>query len=185
MGIEKESRIRLRRTRVRQVILTMLAGAGAMSIAVLAPNTLAVLGKIIKKSSLINTRSSIKKLLEAGLLERVEIDGVLQVRLTQKGRYYLQTRLGHTQIPRKWDGRWRVVIFDIKEERRHLRARLRDMLEQIGFIKLQNSVWVYPFDCEDLVTLIKQDYRVGKEVLYMIADSIESDKQLRGHYGLR
>ena len=54
----------------------------------------------------------------------------------------------------------------------------------IGFVRLQDSVWVYPYDCEDLITLLKADFRVGKDVLYLIVDSIENDKYLRAEFNL-
>jgi len=55
---------------------------------------------------------------------------------------------------------------------------------QIGFVRLQNSVWVYPYDCEDLVKLLKADFRIGREVLYVIADSIENDMWMRKEFSL-
>src|SRR3989344_7174587 len=158
MNMDSISRKRTRRTRVRQVIFSTLGVAGTMAIALLAPNILSVLGKTLKRSNVLNTQSSIRRLIDAGLLERFFISGVPHVRLTPKGKLYLQTEIGHTRVPSRWDGKWRVVIFDIPEARRTLRNRLRDMLLQIGFVQLQKSVWVYPFDCEDLVTLIKKEY---------------------------
>jgi len=51
-------------------------------------------------------------------------------------------------------------------------------------MRLQNSVWVYPYDCEDLITLLKADFEIGKEVLYVIADKIENEKVLLKDFGL-
>ncbi len=87
--------------------------------------------------------------------------------------------------PRAWDGRWRVVIFDIWERRRHVRDRLRAMLKKAGFRKVQNSVWVHPYDCEELVAFLKVEMRLGSGILYMIAEGIEQDHKLRSHFGLK
>ena len=57
-------------------------------------------------------------------------------------------------------------------------------LRDIGFIRLQNSVWVYPYDCEDLITLLKADFRVGKDVLYLVVEAMENDKEIRKHFRL-
>jgi len=93
----------------------------------------------------------------------------------------------HTQTlkRRRWDGRWRVLIFDIPEERKLLREKVRHTLVSIGFERLQDSVWIYPYDCEDLIALIKVDFQIGREVLYLIVDSLENDGHLRKLFGLK
>ena len=42
----------------------------------------------------------------------------------------------------KWDGVWRVVIFDIPEENKRVRYVLRETLKILGFRPLQKSVWI-------------------------------------------
>lgn len=86
--------------------------------------------------------------------------------------------------PRVWDGRWRVLIFDIPEKRKWLRNRLRDTLSAVGFRMLQKSVWVYPFDCEDFITLLKADFKIGKDILYLIVEGLENDSYLRDYFGV-
>ena len=77
-----------------------------------------------------------------------------------------------------------MLIFDIPERRRGTRAQIRRTLLQLGFTRLQDSVWVYPYDCEDIVTLFKVDLRVGKDLLYMVVDKMEFDAPLRQRFGL-
>ena len=77
-----------------------------------------------------------------------------------------------------------MVIFDIKESRKKTRALLRATLRQIGFIRLQNSVWIYPYDCEDLISLLKADFKIGKDILYMIVEKLENDWHLRKSFNL-
>jgi len=86
--------------------------------------------------------------------------------------------------PRRWDGRWRIVMFDISEKRAPLRQKIRDIMKRLGFARLQDSVWIHPYDCEEIVALIKQDLRIGLEVRYVIADALEYDKPLREHFEL-
>ena len=66
-----------------------------------------------------------------------------------------------------------------------LRNKIRDTLRAIGFIPLQGSVWVYPYDCEDLITLLKADFHVGRGMLYMVVDALEYDMRLRQEFGLK
>ena len=86
--------------------------------------------------------------------------------------------------PRKWDGKWRVIIFDIPEKKRAARTRVREILTAAGFQRLQDSVWVFPYDCEDVIGLMKTDLNVGKHLLYMIVDQIENDRFLRMDFDL-
>ena len=78
-----------------------------------------------------------------------------------------------------------MLIFDIKEQRRYGRDRLRLILKQIGFKQVQRSVWVYPYDCEDLMALLKADLKLGISVLYMVVEHIENDKHLRAQFALK
>lgn len=57
-------------------------------------------------------------------------------------------------------------------------------MSEIGFVRLQDSVWVYPYDCEDFVALLKAELKIGKDVLYAIVDTIEQDKNLRRYFNL-
>ncbi len=124
------------------------------------------------------------RLLHSGYLERV--GGHLRV--TSKGRKYL-AHLEYSEYKlkksKRWDGKWRVLIFDIPETRRSLRDKVRFTLRDMGFVLLQNSVWIYPYDCEDVVTLLKHDLRTGKQLLYMIVEELEGGNDLKKIFGLR
>ena len=58
-------------------------------------------------------------------------------------------------------------------------------MQEYGFVRLQDSVWIYPYDCEDLIALAKANFRIGVDVLYMIVERLDCDKHLREHFGLR
>lgn len=67
------------------------------------------------------------------------------VRLTEAGRVAALGGLDPEENwRRKWDGRWRLVLFDIPESQRTHRTRLCRGLRQLRFGYLQNSVWVSP-----------------------------------------
>ncbi len=99
-------------------------------------------------------------------------------RLTSKGKQLLKKyELKDLEIkkPRRWDGKYRVIIFDIKEGKRQTRDELRIWLNHLGFIRLQNSVWVFPYECQEVIVLLKSHFHIGKEVLYLTVESIEND----------
>ena len=68
-----------------------------------------------------------------------------------------------------------MIIFDIKEGKRQTRDELRIWLNHLGFIRLQNSVWVFPYECQEVIVLLKSHFHIGKEVLYLTVESIEND----------
>jgi CRISPR-associated endonuclease Cas2 len=86
---------------------------------------------------------------------------------------------------KKWDKKWRVIIFDIPETKRFDRDNIRQSLISIGFLRLQNSVWVYPYNCEDLINLLKTYTETEKNVIYMIVDQIENDEEIKKYFGLK
>ena len=131
-------------------------------------------------------KTALGRLAAKGLVTFIEEDGKRFARVTEKGELILQMETEKVAMTkkRKWDRRWRVVIFDIPERRRSVRVRLRLFMEEYGFVRLQDSVWIYPYDCEDLITLAKANFRIGADVLYMIVESIENDNWMRRHFGL-
>ncbi len=184
--LEEASRKRSRRTNIQKLVLGSVAAVGAISVALVAPGVIGAMGKlglIPSSRQLEIIKKSRSRLVARGLL--VFQDGFL--RLTPKGERVLRRLELHDfklKRPKRWDKKWRVLIFDIPERRKSLRYKLRLTLLSIGFVRLQDSVWVYPYDCEDLITLLKADFKVGKEMLYLIVDSIENDGPLKTRFEL-
>lgn len=66
-------------------------------------------------------------------------------RLTEAGRVSaLGGRDPDACWQRPWDGRWRLVLFDVPVGQDSVRNRLRGFLHSRGFGYLQHSVWVTP-----------------------------------------
>lgn len=86
-----------------------------------------------------------KRLREKGLVD-FESEENLVFKLTKKGQEQaFLFRLKH--VDEKWDGIWRLVIFDIPEKKRATRDLLRSLLKQWGFVRWQNSVWASKKNC--------------------------------------
>lgn len=184
--MEAESKHRAKRNQIQKVILETIKIGGMLSMAVLAPNVLGAmekLGLIPHKRQRELIRRSVDRMYAQGLLKHS--GGGL--RLTEEGKKrlrILELKLFRPQKPLRWDGKWRVLIFDIPEKRRKLRDEIRRTLLGNGFIRIQDSVWAYPYDCEDWVSLWKGELQVGKEMLYLIVDSLEGDSVLKRDFRL-
>lgn len=183
---EEQGRRKAKKNEIKKLILETVKVAGLVSVVVVAPNVVGAMAKV----GLI--RSPRQKDLVERSYQRLVRQGLLKfegknLRLTPKGEQALQLlefRDYKQQKPLRWDGKWRILMFDIPEHRKGLRQKVRSTFVDLGFVRLQDSVWVYPYDCEDLVTLLKADFKVGKDILYIIADSIENDRTLRRQFNL-
>jgi len=184
--LEKKNSKRNRKENLQKIILNTIAVAGVISIGLVAPNVIGAMGKL---GILPNPRrkeyvaSSASKLVKRGLLKFE--DGYYQ--LTTQGEKILRRwELVDYKLerPKKWDGKWRMVIFDIPEKKKKIRKQISELFGQAGLHRLQDSVWVYPYDCEEIIGLLKTDFGIGKDLLYIIANEIENDRHLRTEFNL-
>lgn len=109
--------------------------------------------------------------------------------LTDKGSKYLTSGkwFWDTVVipkPHRWDKKWRLVIFDIPEPKRKKRDSFRRRLQALGFTRLQRSVFVYPYPCEDLIRTICDLCEVAPFVYYATADHLPNDQKLRNYFSL-
>ena len=120
------------------------------------------------------------------LVKIEEVDGETTVEITKEGiKRALTFKLSTMKIkkPRRWDRLWRLVIFDVKEDKKAARDRFRESLKSLGFYMMNESVFVHPYSCFDEVEFLRQVSGVGKEVIYIVANSIEGAIDLEGHFG--
>lgn len=178
---------------MRNLILRTLAVGGVLSVALVAPKTLTLLKKLDRgatnrKNLYRRITQAISDLERAGLVKTSGERGHRNVTLSEKGRRTINTIYAKEYSipePAFWDGKWRVVIFDIREKRRRVRSQLRLLLYGAGFIRLQDSVWVYPYPCDEFVGLVRAHLKSGTgELLSFVAEALESDKKLREHFNL-
>jgi len=185
--IENKIRSDIRRTKINKAIIASLAITGGLALAVVAPNVLRILGKTFSPQRRQGVGRSFSRLIRYGYITLESTSQGKRARLTEKGIKFAAL-LGEGKLkPKKsnrWDKKWRILIFDIPERFRKQRDHVRSTLRTLGFYRLQDSVWVYPYDCEDLITLLKVDFKIGKNLLYIVADAVEYDKPLRIHFNL-
>ncbi len=188
---EERTRKKSRKSGLKRAILQTVAAAGIISLAVMAPNMPKAIPRSWLKAIFDRSKSSrnvaVSKLISQGYLAHEIRNGVRVLRITPRGQGYLAKlpRRIVVEKPRRWDGKWRLVIFDIKEPRRRTRDALRRELTAVGFRKLQDSVWAYPYPCEEYIAMLKADLCVGKDILYLIVDELEHEDALKQQFGIR
>jgi len=181
---------KIKRANRQKAILEAISGVGVLSMAVFTPGALrgvAMLKRFMKnRNDPHNTYRTFQRLIEKGYISLQRGPKRTLVTLTEKGRTHL-LHLGNlaARRPDRWDGYWRVVIYDIEEKKKYKRHLLQETLRNTGFYRLQDSVWVYPYPCDELVMLLKAEYQLGKEVLYMAVKHLENDGNLRKFFGVK
>lgn len=96
-------------------------------------------------------------------------------RLTRR----LKMKLAQAAAKRRWDHKWRIVIFDIPEKLRGRRDFLRKELREFDFHQLQKSVWVSPYPILAEFSFIASELGLGKHFRVVLAENIEDDSDLR------
>ena len=178
---------------MKNLILRTLAVTGVVSVALIAPKLLPLIKKLDRpatrrKNLYRNIEQALYNLELSGHIQARGERGRKQVALTPKGRQAIDSLFAaEYQIPEPafWDGKWRILTFDMRESRKRARNTLRTLLQNAGFVRLQDSVWVYPYSCDEFVELVRAHLRSGTgELQYFTAEALESDKALRSHFRL-
>jgi CRISPR-associated endonuclease Cas2 len=106
------------------------------------------------------------KLKRYGWIERSNNDGEAYYKITEKGEREFDRILKPLKRTDKWDNKWRLVIFNIPENKRKIRDQLRRNITKLGMGLLQNSVWISPNDIKDEVEQIKKRLNLENQLRF-------------------
>jgi len=112
---------------------------------------------------------------------------VFEVRLVENGKIKaLRYELGDLQIetPTSCDGKWRVVVFDIPDKKKVTREVLRAKLRHLGFFKLQENVFIHPYECRKEIEIIKEAFEIWPYVNFMVVEEIDQLEELKEKFQL-
>lgn len=176
---------------VQQKILLLFLGAATLSLSGSKgafPRVLRATRKEWRKIDQRNFNRSLRSLCQQKLLEEiVRPDGTITLKLTEQGKRQARyTDLFGSTIkikrPKKWDGLWRLIIFDIPEKKRAFRNILRNHLKEIGFRELQQSAFIFPFPCEQEIACLTELYGAESFVRIATLKSIDNEHLLKQHF---
>lgn len=171
----------------QQILKDILVLGGVITVGLVAPNAVQLLKPFVKTKRKPITFSFYGHRMLASLERQgfVNMDAET-ITLTTKGFGYTQILVSVETYtpPTEWDGKWRMVCFDIPETHRVARKFLRDNLDRIGFAHLQKSVYFYPHDCLEVVNQMVSHFRIAKYVTFGVLELLEGDNLLRKRFGL-
>ncbi len=171
-------------------ILVILAAGTLISAALVMPDIAKLInpriwrGEGYRKDRL---RQTLKRLQKKKLIEVVETKDGQVVKITENGlTRAMKYKLDEMKIKeqKSWDRKWRIVIFDIPDDKKRVRDEFRERLKQLGFFRLQESVFVHAFPCFDEVEFLRQIYEVNINVTYILAITIEGQEGLQDFFKL-
>lgn len=174
----------------KKILLLLLGGVG-LSLAGTPGKYFAVIKSVADEWNKINETSlkrAIKSLYESKLIEaREHENSSMTIVLSENGKRKALTYNMDTMTIKKppvWDGKWRMVMFDIPNKRKKERDVLRNMLKQLGFIKYQESAFILPYECKNEVDYVVEFYNLRPHVRLVEVNSFDDDLAFKKSFGL-
>ena len=127
---------------------------------------------------------AVKRLRATEHVQIVERNGKLFIELTKKGKLKsLLAKLGPNSA-KKWDGKWRLIIWDIPESSRKQRDAVRWFVKKLGFYQLQKSVFLTPFELSGEAVEYLIESGLWKFIRFLRVDRLDDDREIKNHFGL-
>ena len=120
-----------------------------------------------------------------GLINIVGESGERFIKLTKNGE--LEALLSKARIPKtvsKWDGKWRLIIFDIPESSNLKRDMFRSLLKKNNFIKLQQSVFISPHSLNREALAYLKESGLINYIRILKVEEMDNDADLRKRFKL-
>lgn len=174
-------------------VLLSLAATGFLAAAILMPGLPLVLKPFLKKEqrkwghfNRRKLRAGIKRLQKIGVIQESTHEGEIIFRLTEKGeKKVAKYRLEELSLQHnKWDGKWRLVIYDIPKGKKHQADAFRRLLKKLQLLQLQKSVYLTPHACKNEIEFLKTLYDIEDHVTLLTVSGIEHEVSYKRYFGL-
>ena len=139
-----------------------------------------------EKFNLWRLKQVLKRMQNSKYVEIVTQRGVPVVKITDKGKEkLLKYDLQNLQLDQsKWDGRWRLIIYDVGKDKKRQVDTFRRTLNNLKVLRLQRSVYLTPFKCEDEIEYLKQVFDLDEEVQVLLIRSLDNESTYKKYFGL-
>lgn len=176
---------------VKDVLRTLLI-SGAICVAVGASSYSALKfvkkytrKQMYKKRMFYDTFYNLKK---QGCIKIENKNHQVYISLTEKGKKkanWMQIDELKINKPKKWDKKWRIVMFDISQLKTLHRNAFRGKIKELGFMPIQKSVWAQPYDCKDEIYLLRDFFGLTSyEISLIVAEELDNEDNLKKLFNL-
>lgn len=164
-------------------VLQVIAIGGIVVASMVIPSLPLALGavhKLWKQVSRKDLGRIIKRLEKQEMISIREKGDKISLEITEKGKKrLLEYSFENIELKhKKRDGKWRLVIFDIPEDKKSAREAFRNKLKQLGFIRIQDSVFVSAYPCKNEIDFLCNFLEISDYVNLVSLDKIERGEQL-------
>lgn len=164
-------------------VLKIIAISGIVLASLAVPNLPLTVGSAIKIWKNLNKKDlgrTIKRLEKQEMISIRDQNGKIIIEITEKGkRRILEYDFENIEIQKKVrDGKWRMIIFDIPEEKKSARDVFRRKLLQLGFIRLQDSVFASAYPCKKEIDFLCHFLEISDFVTLAVVYKIERGEKL-------
>lgn len=176
---------------IEQKVLLVLLTGGLLLLNPQSKRSWKIINAAAKEWKKINKRGlrdALRRLYESKhIRSRENADGTITMILSEMGKtkaliYNLDSMT--LKKPKRWDGLWRVVLFDIPEHKKKGRDAFAERLKKLGFHTLQKSVFAHPYECADEINFITELFQIRPYIRMIIAKDIDNALDLKRRFGL-
>ena len=174
----------------KKILILLFAGValGCTRNPIKAWKIIGIVPRAFKEINEKSLKQSLRSLYSIGLVEtQKNKNGEHNVVLTKSGKEQaLRYNIDEMKIekPKKWDGSWWVVLFDVPEKIRLVREMIREHLRALEFYELQKSVFIHPYPCAKQIESIAAYYDAGKFVRLLRVIEIDNEYYYKREFGL-
>jgi len=172
----------LRGRSLTKEILFMAAVGPILLSSFFLPNAPQILKPLIKwrknwdKIDRYRIYEAIRRLNQKRLIELIERNNKLYIKITDNGKKLIKN-FDYDDLklpqPKTWDKKWRLVVFDIPDKKKKERQIFSKKLKDIGFYPMQESVFIYPYDCRDEIDFICEFLLISRYVNYCVVEFLD------------
>ncbi len=175
---------------IGKVLLGAVVVGGVLTVAAIAPNLFGAIGKMqhqgifFHKDAFLRSKNYLRR---HGFVAVAKKGDHYVLHLTRKGieralhQGFRDMKLRPTE---RWDGVWRMVMFDIPINLGWARDGFRRQLQSMGFYQLQESVFVTPHRCEDDVSFLVSVFSIERYVRFITTRDLSVDEDLLATFDL-
>lgn len=138
--------------------------------------------EVWKRFNIPYLKRTLERLEEQKLVEISEENAIQIIKITNQGKQkVLRMALNDLEIkkPKIWDGKWRLISFDLPEKMANTRRIFVEYLSAWKFYPLHKSVYLHAYPCLKEVDFLREYLGIGKYVRIFTVLEIENDKRFR------
>jgi len=125
-------------------------------------------------------KQSLNRFIEKGMI----LERGSEYVVSEKGAGYFKKFRLRKKSKGKWDGKWRLVSFDVPGNYSVQRDQLRALLKEFDFYPLQKSVWICPNYMTQNFWELVVEKDLDKYCKIMLIEFLEGEAELRNRFNL-